>query len=180
MTSPAKLIIISVLLLIEFTSHTVGISEVLFKSVQSRSTHRYISNHSVEIVNGTLYTEFQLIRRLDPGVRCHLEFQLRIANSKRYQSLFFFDIDICGTIIALKDHFLKSWYRSLMKYSNFMENCPFNPDRYYLKGWKLDASLFPKYLYPGDYNIIVIIYNGPYRKRGMDLVTEVQLETNVI
>ncbi|XP_069967480.1 uncharacterized protein [Bactrocera oleae] len=155
------------------------ITQLSFKSAHSRFNMRYFANFTVNIINDTVYNDCQLIERLDPGVRCHLEFQLRIANSKVYQSLIDFDIDVCGTIIALKDHLLKSWYRSLLKFGNFMENCPFHPDHYYLKGWKLEPALFPKYLYPGDYKIIAYIYNGQYKKKNMDFVLELQLEASV-
>ncbi|XP_011179984.2 uncharacterized protein LOC105210612 [Zeugodacus cucurbitae] len=172
-------VFVLLLLLTVFPHFTNGITQLSFKSVHSRYNAHYFTNFTIQIVNDTIYNDFELIERLDPGVRCRLEFQLRIANSNIYQSLFDFDIDVCSTIIALKDHFLKSWYRSLLKFGNFMENCPFHADHYYLNGWLLEPALFPKYLYPGDYKMIAFIYNGQYKKKNMDFVMEVQLETVV-
>lgn len=61
-----------------------------------------------------------------------------------------------------------------------MENCPFNPDHYYLRGWKLEPALLPKYIYPGDYKLVQCVYVGQYKKKKkMDFVVEVQLELKI-
>ncbi|XP_054734771.1 uncharacterized protein LOC129242240 [Anastrepha obliqua] len=168
------------LILIELLPFTYGVTELSFTSVHFRSSPRYLSNFTIEIINGTIYTDFDLIRRLVPGLRCRLEFQLRLANAKSYQPLFHFDIDVCSTIVALKDHLLKSWYKSILKYGNFMENCPISTDHYYMKGWKLQQALIPKYLYPGDYKIVAFFYFGQYKKLAMMFVLELELEATVV
>ena len=101
--------------------------------------------------NGSVSCEFDLIRPIVNDFRASIEFQIRLQNSKKYQTLFGYNFDVCSMVIAFKDTMFKRLFKSLLKYSNFMQNCPVHEGHYYLHNYHLESGLIPTYLYPGDY-----------------------------
>lgn len=82
-------------------------------------------------------------------------------------------------VISLKDTIFKKWFRSFLKYGNFMQNCPVYKGHYYLRGWELDPDLIPSYLYAGDYRIKGYGFYGKFKGKDEDFVVAIDLEISV-
>lgn len=120
------------------------------------------------------------IRILQTGYRGHVDFQIRLDGSKVYQTLFSYTMDICNMVLSIKDSIFKKWFRSLLKYGNFMQNCPVYSGYYYLRGWKLDGELMPMFLYAGDYRIKGYGFYGKYQSKNEDFVVAIDMELSLV
>ncbi|XP_046807375.1 uncharacterized protein LOC111687196 [Lucilia cuprina] len=136
----------------------------------------YFSNSTVYLQNNTVYADLNIIKIIQNGFKGHIEFQIRLEGSKIYQTLFDYTIDICSMVISFKDTLFKKWFRSFLKYGNFMQNCPVYSGRYYLNGWKLDSDLIPSYLYAGDYRVKGYGFYGKLESKHEDFVVAMDLE----
>lgn len=64
----------------------------------------------------------------------------RVGNSKSFQSLFSTSIDVCNIVNAAKINLFKKWYKNLLKYGNFLRQCPLNASHYYLRDWQFGRA----------------------------------------
>ncbi|EDW73241.2 uncharacterized protein Dwil_GK19261 [Drosophila willistoni] len=133
---------------------------------------KYFTTFNVTIANNTISADMELIEILKNGFRAHLDIQLRLSNGNKFQSLLQNDADFCQMLSAVKDSLFKRWYKSILKNSNFMENCPIPIGHYYLKAYHFDMSLIPSYLLNGDYRIHGLGYYGKYRTKRQIVILE--------
>ncbi|XP_037941297.1 uncharacterized protein LOC119674241 [Teleopsis dalmanni] len=121
----------------------------------------FITNVTYWIDNGTVNAEMQITHTLNYGLRNYIDLQIRLADSKKYQSLFSYDIDLCKLLNEFfRESLLKTWYRNLLKYSNLMENCPIMEGFYYIRKYKMAPGTLPPYLRPGDYRLSALSFFG--------------------
>ncbi|KNC24252.1 hypothetical protein FF38_13697 [Lucilia cuprina] len=149
---------------------------VKFRHIECRWSPDYFFNSTVYLQNNTVYADLNIIKIIQNGFKGHIEFQIRLEGSKIYQTLFDYTIDICSMVISFKDTLFKKWFRSFLKYGNFMQNCPVYSGRYYLNGWKLDSDLIPSYLYAGDYRVKGYGFYGKLGSKHEDFVVAMDLE----
>lgn len=150
--------------------------QVEFRNIENRWSRNYFSNFSIYLQNNSINLDIDIIKTIQTGFKGYIEFQIRLNGSKIYQTLFSYTLDICNMVISLKDTIFKKWFKSFLKYGNFMQNCPVFAGHYYLRGWKLDPNLIPSYLYAGDYRIKGYGYYGKHRSKNEEFVVAVSLE----
>lgn len=117
-----------------------------------------------------------ILKALPTGFKANVEFQFRLSNAKRHQTLLTYRLDVCNMDVSFKETIFKKWFQSLLEYGNFMPHCPVSPDHYYLNGWKMEPSLVPLYLYPGDYRFTVYGFMGRYKTKTEDFIIELQAD----
>ncbi|XP_065362135.1 uncharacterized protein LOC135955705 [Calliphora vicina] len=167
------------ILLIIYINPAKATREVKFCNLDYRWSPNYFSNFTTYLENNSVYVDINIIKLIDNGFKGHIEFQIRLEGSKHYQTLFSYTLDICNMVISFKNTIFKKWFRSFLKYGNFMQNCPVYSGHYYLNGWKLDPVLIPTYLYAGDYRIKGYGFYGKYKSKEEDFVLAVDLEITV-
>ncbi|KAI8123534.1 hypothetical protein CVS40_6002, partial [Lucilia cuprina] len=151
-----------------------------FRSVESSSSSHFFSNFTSHIINNSLHLDMNTIRIIETGYKAHVDFQIRLKGSKQYQTLFVYTLDVCNMVITIKNSIFKRWFRSFLKYGNFMQNCPVYSGHYYLNGWKLDSDMVPAYLYAGDYRVKGHAYFGKYKSKGEEFVMSMDLDVSLI
>ncbi|XP_037941296.1 uncharacterized protein LOC119674240 [Teleopsis dalmanni] len=132
-----------------------------FTKIEVTGDSSYISNVTYWIDNGTANADMYVKRTLNYGLRVFVDLQMKLADSKKYQSLFSYDVDVCKLLNEFfRESLLRSWYRNLLKYSNFMENCPIMEGFYYIRKLALEPNSIPPYLRSGDYRLCCTAYYG--------------------
>lgn len=147
-------------------------SSIQFQSGQSKYSPKYFDNFSMSIVNNSLNLEMTTKKLLTRGFKVHVDFCLSLGNTKNYQSVFTHVMDTCGVVSAVKSNIFKTWFKTMLKHGNFMYNCPVPPGHYFLRNWKLDASLVPQYLYTGDYRVTGHFFYGKFKTSQEDFVLD--------
>ncbi|XP_034475901.1 uncharacterized protein LOC117782913 [Drosophila innubila] len=137
----------------------------------------YFKNFSVSIVNKTVDMDMELLKPITRGFKVHIDYQLRMANAKSYQSIFSRHVDVCAMVGTVKDGLLKSWFKSMTKYSNFMHNCPVEVGHYYMHNWKMGSSMTHQFLHPGEYRSRVNFFYGKYQTKTEDRVLSIIMES---
>ncbi|XP_068148989.1 uncharacterized protein [Drosophila tropicalis] len=143
---------------------------IKFTSGESHFNDNYFDNFSLVIRNGKVFLDMTLKKPLLKGWRARLDFQLRVANSKSFQSLFSTSVDVCNIVNAVKINLFKKWYRNLLKYGNFLKNCPLNASHYYLRGWQFDEMLVPPFITSGSYRLETYNFYGKYKGKDEDFI----------
>lgn len=131
---------------------------------------KYFKNFTVSIANKTLNMDMELARPIQRGFKAHVDYQLRVANAKNFQTIFSHHFDVCAIVSNVKDGLLKSWFKSMLEYSNFMHNCPVEVGYYYLHNWKLGSTMTHQFLYPGEYRGQLYLFYGKYKTKTEDRV----------
>ncbi|XP_055856735.1 uncharacterized protein LOC129919746 [Episyrphus balteatus] len=131
-------------------------SDVKFIATTRQFNPKFVSNFttSIEKEPNGLNVDITLIQPIIIDFYAFVDVQIRLRDSKIYQSLFTEEFDVCELVNnVLINNLMKRWYRNLVKYGNFMENCPVPEGYYYLRGLVVEHSSLAMYLRPGDYRI---------------------------
>ncbi|XP_019894624.2 uncharacterized protein LOC109613897 [Musca domestica] len=153
-----------------------GTTKIAFLGSRVRYNSKYFSNLTLFTENSTINADLMLLKSLRQGFKANIEVQLRLNNSKTHQKLFSYVLNICELIVSLRSSIFKKWFESLLKYSNFMQNCPVAEGHYYVHGWRPDASLIPSYLFAGDYRIKGYCFYGNYKKKNMEFLFAIDVD----
>ena len=137
-------------------------------------------NFTSSLQNNSIYVDLNVVRSIQSGYRAHIEFCIRLKGSKKYQTLFAYNLDVCSMVIGYKDTLFRKWFRSLLKCGNFMQNCPIPEGHYYLNGWHIESELMPIYLHPGDYLVKGYGFFGKYRSKDEDFVASGEIELTLL
>lgn len=125
-----------------------------FRSATSDYNREFLSNLTIYVHNGSISWEFDLRKTIGNDFTANIDFQIRLKDSKTFQTLFGYNFNVCSMVVSFKESMFKRLFKNLLKYSNFMQNCPIYEGHYYLHNYRLEANLIPSYLYPGDYRLI--------------------------
>ncbi|XP_037948007.1 uncharacterized protein LOC119679617 [Teleopsis dalmanni] len=161
-------------------AHAAYLRFVEFHSAGASFNPDYFSNFTLHTTNNTMNVDMYIIQPLKSGFRAYFEFQLRMSNTRKYQQLFSYHIDVCTMVASLKVSLLKKWYNSLKRYGNFLSNCPVTEGHYYLKGWNWDPKLLPSFLHTGEYRIRGYGYYGIYKSKNEVMVVDCDVHINII
>ncbi|XP_022226487.2 uncharacterized protein LOC111076817 isoform X2 [Drosophila obscura] len=106
---------------------------------------------------GYLNLDINLNRTIKPGMRTTITLLQRVeggSESKRFQTLFSYDMDICRTLKELlQASLMKVWLRNVFKYGHFATRCPIKPAFYDLRNFQMENHSIPGYLRPGFYRV---------------------------
>ncbi|XP_051860144.1 uncharacterized protein LOC117569367 [Drosophila albomicans] len=137
----------------------------------------YFTSFSITIVNKSISMDMVLLKPILRGFKVHIDYQLRMANAKSYQSIFSRHVDVCAMVSTVKDGLLKSWFKSMASHGNFMANCPVEVGHYYLHNWRMGSSMMHQFLYPGEYRSRVNFFYGKYKTKTEDRVLSIVMES---
>ncbi|XP_017084232.1 uncharacterized protein LOC108116726 [Drosophila eugracilis] len=154
-------------------------SAVSLTRIHCDKNSKFFSTLNVTAMNSSIFADIELIQALKAGFRGHVDVQLRLSNAKTFQSLVQTDTDYCELLTTLKDSLFRRWVKSVVKNSNFMENCPVPAGHYYLKGWHVDMGLVPSYLLSGDYRLRALVYYGKYRTKKQQFLVQCIVEATM-
>ncbi|KAH8335085.1 hypothetical protein KR074_005056 [Drosophila pseudoananassae] len=143
---------------------------IRFIAGESRFNRDYFENFTFTIRNDQIFLDMYLRKPLLRGWRARLDFQLRVGNSKSFQSLFSTNVDVCSIVNAGKMTLFKKWYRNLLKYGNFLRQCPLNASHYYLSGWQFGEGLVPPFITSGSYRLETYNFYGKYKGKNEDFI----------
>ncbi|XP_043071277.1 uncharacterized protein LOC122322571 [Drosophila grimshawi] len=138
---------------------------VEFKNASSTFNPKYFKNFTIYVINQTLNLDMDVKLPIQRGFKVHVDYQLRVANAKNFQTLFSHNIDLCATVSNVKEGLLKSWFKSMTKHGNFMHNCPVEVGHYYLHNWKMGTTMTHQFLYPGEYRGRADFFYGKYKTK---------------
>ncbi|KAH8380408.1 hypothetical protein KR009_010517, partial [Drosophila setifemur] len=141
---------------------------VRFIAGESKFNRKYFENFTFSITNDQVFLDMYLRKPLLRGWRARLDFQLRVGNSKSFQSLFSTNVDVCNIVNAGKMNLFKKWYKNLLKYGNFLRQCPLNVS--HLKGWQFGEGLVPPFIAGGSYRLETYNFYGHYRGKDEDFI----------
>ncbi|XP_030385962.1 uncharacterized protein LOC115632845 [Scaptodrosophila lebanonensis] len=147
-------------------------SSVSFLTGESTYNKKFFDNFTLSIVNNTLCLDLDIIKPLSRGFRAHIEFQLSLGRSKKYQRVFAHVLDVCEVVTTIKNNIFKSWFQSMLQHGNFMYNCPVAKGHYFLHNWRLESRLVPTYLYAGDYRVKAHFFYGKHRSKLEDFIVD--------
>lgn len=131
---------------------------------ETRYNREYFDNITYNIVKGRVFVEMILKKPLLKGWQARLDFQMRASSSKSYQSIFSTTVDVCNIVNAYKNNLFKKWYNNLLKYGNFLRQCPLTSGQYYIRNWQFDNSLVPPFLTSGSYRLEAYNFYGRFKK----------------
>ncbi|KNC27507.1 hypothetical protein FF38_12315 [Lucilia cuprina] len=136
-----------------------------------RAKSQPIYNATTSVDQGTLNVDITTIRILHYGWRINIETQIKIDNSKKYQTLFYQDFEMCKVLNErFRENLIRIWFRNILKYGNLMENCPVPIGRYYVRNMRLETKGIPAYLRPGDYRMNIYNYYGKRKTKKEEMV----------
>lgn len=149
--------------------------------VSSNCTYspKQFKNFTVSITGKTLSIDMDLARPITRGFKAFLDYKIRMPNAKSYQTIFTRLVDVCATVSSVKDGIIKSWFKSMAEYGNFMKNCPVEVGNYYLRNWKMGSSVAHHFLHPGDYRSTVEFFYGKHRTKTEDRVLTITYNTRL-
>ncbi|XP_030385960.1 uncharacterized protein LOC115632843 [Scaptodrosophila lebanonensis] len=124
--------------------------------------------------------DMYLIRPLRRGYMAHLDYQMRLANAKSFQTMFSNKFDFCNTLGSMKDSIIKHWFKIMMQYGNIMPNCPMEAGHYYIRNWTMGSTIAHKFLHPAEYRCIARTYYGKYKSKTEDHVITFQIEAELM
>ncbi|KAH8364385.1 hypothetical protein KR084_006502 [Drosophila pseudotakahashii] len=113
----------------------------------------YISNLTMLLKNSRVNLEFYLLKNLVSGVIMDIEFLISLKNSKKYQKIFQYKLDMCNLLAQRRHNMFKRWFATFFEAGNFKEYCPVEPNLYYLRNYNYDTLFIPKFLYAGKYRV---------------------------
>uniref|UniRef100_A0A1I8MEZ2 MD-2-related lipid-recognition domain-containing protein n=1 Tax=Musca domestica TaxID=7370 RepID=A0A1I8MEZ2_MUSDO len=150
-----------------------------FTAINATFNEKYMSGIRSWIDQGLVNIEMTTVQTLNYGMRASTSIQMKLENSRKYQTLFAYDIDICKLLGGMKDSILRNWFRNILKYSNLMENCPVVPDKYVIRNMRLESNNIPPFLRPGDYRFTVMNYFGKKKTKTFDMVCRLNVEMKI-
>ncbi|XP_016959326.1 uncharacterized protein LOC108030785 [Drosophila biarmipes] len=143
---------------------------IKFIAGESRFNRDYFENFTFTIRNDKIFLDMYLRKPLLRGWRARLDFRTRVGNSKSFQSLFSTNVDVCNIVNAAKINLFKKWYKNLLKYGNFLRQCPLNASHYYLRGWQFGEGLVPPFIASGAYRLETYNFYGKYKGKDEDFI----------
>ncbi|KAH8419567.1 hypothetical protein KR222_006597, partial [Zaprionus bogoriensis] len=138
---------------------------------------KQFKNFSVSYTKHTISLDMELQRPITRGFKSFLEYQLKMANAKTYQTIFTRVFDVCAAVTSLQDGLLKSWFKSMTEYGNFMQNCPVEVGTYYLHDWKFGTGMAHHFLHAGEYRSQMHFFYGKFRTKTEERVLSIILNT---
>ncbi|KAH8371622.1 hypothetical protein KR093_008286 [Drosophila rubida] len=140
--------------------------EILSNECNFNPKHFNVFNLS--IIEDRVYAEMGTKTKIMQGFKIYLDVELRLQNAKKYNSVFSYNMDICRSLLSLRNAFYKKWVVSILKYGNFSDKCPVLPGYYYLKDFKLEDDLIPGFMFSGDYRIHLKGFYGRFKANSAD------------
>lgn len=137
-------------------------------SHECQHNEKHFKIFNLSIIDQIVYAEVWTTTKISPGFKIHLDIEMRLHNSKTYNNVFNYNIDICRVLKSLRNNIYRKWFLSILNNGNFSGKCPVLPGYYYLKGLKLDNDLFPAFMFSGEYRIHLIGYYGRLNKTSED------------
>ncbi|KAH8406289.1 hypothetical protein KR215_010485, partial [Drosophila sulfurigaster] len=132
---------------------------------ESNFNRDYFTNFTFQIKSGKVFLDMYLKKPLLKGWRARLDFQLRVSNAKSFQSIFSTTVDVCNIVNVYKNNLFKKWYSNLLKYGNFLRQCPLNASHYYIRNWQFGNNLLPPFITTGAYRLETYNFYGRYRAK---------------
>lgn len=151
-------------------------TKIEFLASRVRFNPKHFSNLTLFTENATIHADIMVVKPLRQGFKANVEFKLRLNNSKTHQKLFNHVLDVCDMLVGLRKTIFRKWFESILKYSNFMQNCPIPEGHYHLRDWRPDASIIPAYLFAGDYRIRGYCFYGNYKKKNMEFLIDMEVD----
>lgn len=121
---------------------------------------KHFNIFNLSIIENIVYAEMGTKTKIFPGFRIHVDIEIRLHNSKTYNNVFNYDMDICRVLKSLRNNIYRKWFLSILNNGNFSGKCPVQPSYYYLKGLKLETDLLPALMFSGEYRLQLIGYFG--------------------
>ncbi|KAH8270564.1 hypothetical protein KR018_011598, partial [Drosophila ironensis] len=140
---------------------------------------KFFKNFSLTIVDNLMNMEMHLNRPIQRGFKSHMDIQLRLANAKRFQSVFNQISDVCAVTSSMKNTLFKSWFKDMSRHSNFMYNCPVQVGHYYMHNWQMGSSMTHKFLIPGAYRGKVTFFYGKYGAQSYEETLKLTIDANL-
>ncbi|XP_016997637.2 uncharacterized protein [Drosophila takahashii] len=133
---------------------TTVMDKVLMLESQCGNFNRsYIANLTLLLKNSRVNLEFYLLKSLISGVTMDIEFMISMKNSKKYQKIFQYTLDMCNLLAQRRNNMFKRWFATFFEAGNFKKYCPVEPNLYYLRNYNYDTLFIPKFLYAGKYRV---------------------------
>ncbi|XP_073847152.1 uncharacterized protein [Musca autumnalis] len=151
-----------------------------FSAINGTFNSKYMSGIRTWVENGLVNIEMTTIKTLNYGMRASTSILLKLENSRKYQTLFSYDIDICKMLGGMSDSILRNWFRNVLKYSNLMENCPVAPAKYVIRNLHLESNNIPPFLRAGDYRFVVMNYFGKKKTKSFDMVCRFNVDMKIV
>ncbi|EDW70267.1 uncharacterized protein [Drosophila virilis] len=159
----AKRLVWCFIFLLALRANKVKAKHITLTVGESRFNRDYFDNFTFVLDNGKVYLDMFLKKPLIKGWYARLDFQLRVPNSKSFQSIFSTSVNVCNIVNVYKNNLFKKWYMNLLKYGNFLRQCPLSPGHYYLRGWQFGNSLVPPFISGGSYRLETYNFYGRYK-----------------
>lgn len=148
-----------------------------FVGANSTFSLKQFKNFTVSISRKTMSLDMELERPIIRGFKAFLDYQIRMADAKSYQTIFSRLVDVCATVSSVKDGILKNWFKSMTDYGNFMKNCPVEVGHYYLNNWRMGSGMAHHFLHPGEYRSTVKFFYGKHRTKSEERVLTITMNT---
>nr|XP_036216980.1 uncharacterized protein LOC118680593 [Bactrocera oleae] len=125
--------------------------------------HAYVYNVTTDLTGDTLNIEMWLRKDVIPGFMSKLDILISLsANKKRFQSIFSYNVDICGLMNNLSRIILmRGWMLNVTKHSNLKSHCPSQAVCGILLGFRnftVEKGSIPVYFQAGEYRIVTHHY----------------------
>ncbi|KAH8380602.1 hypothetical protein KR009_011614 [Drosophila setifemur] len=140
-----------------------------------RFSRKHFENFALDITNNTLFMDMVTAKTITRGLKVLLDVQISLDTGKSYQRLFAHILDTCGIVSSVKSNLFKSWFESMLKQRNFMQNCPVPPGHYFLHDWKMDSPLIPIYMMPGNYCVSGHFFYGKHKSKQEDFMLDIDV-----
>ncbi|XP_050335461.1 uncharacterized protein LOC126762630 [Bactrocera neohumeralis] len=141
---------------------------VRFNAAHMTFNHAYVHNVSTDLTDGALNIEMWLLRDVVPGFMTKFDVFISLsADKKRFQSIFAYNVDLCGLMNNLsRITLLRAWMLNVIKYSNLKPHCPLEAGHYYIRNFTVEKGSIPVYLQAGEYRIVTHhYYKGKKNKK---------------
>ncbi|KAH8260894.1 hypothetical protein KR044_000199 [Drosophila immigrans] len=138
-------------------------------SNECKHNPRNFNIFNLSIVNSRIYAEMGTKTKIQQGFKIYLDVELRLQNAKKYNSVFSYNMDICRSLMSLRNTVYKRWVASILTYGNFSDKCPVLPGYYYLKEFKIEEDLIPGFMFSGDYRIQLRGFYGRFKVNSADV-----------
>ncbi|XP_068148987.1 uncharacterized protein [Drosophila tropicalis] len=147
---------------------TLAERKVTFLSTNVVFNPKYFKNYTLFIINNTMNMDMYLNRQIQRGFKAHIDYQLRLANAKNFQTVFSHNTDVCAIVTSVRDSLFKSWFLDMSKHGNFMYSCPVEIGHYYMRNWRMGGSMTHRFLMPGEYRGKAFFFYGKYKAKSYD------------
>ncbi|XP_011179998.1 uncharacterized protein LOC105210617 [Zeugodacus cucurbitae] len=133
---------------------------VRFNAAHMTYNHAYVHNLTTDVTAGALNIEMWLLKDVVQGFMTKFDVRISLtADKKRFQTIFSYNVDICGIMNNLsRITLLRAWLLNVVKYSNLKPHCPIGAGPYYIRNFTVEKGSIPVYLQAGEYRIMTQHY----------------------